>query len=270
MLPSAAGAVGRARPATLARRIVNDDIVRAAKHLLHRLDIHALSRHRRRILVLRVNLIELRGLALRLGHGLELVTIRRLDDGCSLTARLWDGLVRIGFGLVAGPALILLRGRHVAERGDDLARRVDRLQLHLQDEHAGLVGVEYLLHQRLDLGFDHLTAGGEDLLDLALADDLAHGAFRHRLHGLARIGDIEGVVFRLRRVDLPEDDEFYVGDVLVAGQHQALFRHVDLARGVRARIIRLRDEADIDRIPISDVQLVHGTDWKGPVVIETG
>ena len=50
--------------------------------------------------------------------------------------------------------------------------------------------VQHFLHQRLAGGLDQLAVCGEDLLDLRLADDLAHRAFGHGLHrrcGLATL-----------------------------------------------------------------------------------
>ena len=62
-------------------------------------------------------------------------------------------------------------------------RRIDREQQHLQDHDAAVIVVEHVLHKRLAGGLDELAVGGEDLLDLRLADDFAHGALGHGLHG---------------------------------------------------------------------------------------
>ena len=68
---------------------------------------------------------------------------------------------------------------------------------------------------------------------LDLADDLAHGALGHLLHGDLGVLDVEEVLLRV--LDAPEDDEIDVDDVLVAGQHQAFLGHVAHAAGEAAR-----------------------------------
>ena len=103
-------------------------------------------------------------------------------------------------------------------------RRVDLLQLHLVDADAGAVAVEHVLHQLLHGLLGLLARLGQDRLDVGLADDLAHGALGHFLHGDLGVLDVEEVLLRV--LDAPVDDEIDVDDVLVAGQHQALFGHV--------------------------------------------
>ncbi len=161
--------------------------------MLHGLDVDPLARDAGRVLVLRVDLVEARGLALGLLHGLRLVALGFLDDGGRGAARLRHHLVGVALSLVAQPLLVLLGRRHVAEGRNDLLGRIDRQQLHLQDEDAGVVVVQHLLDQVLDRGFDRLAAGGEDVLDLRAADHLAHGAFGHRFHGLVGVAQVERV-----------------------------------------------------------------------------
>ena len=71
--------------------------------------------------------------------------------------------------------------------------------------------------------------------------DLAHGAFGHRLHRAFRILDVEQIVAGSARLDPPEHREIDVDDVLVAGEHQALFRHVArrACRGASPRPTRM-------------------------------
>ena len=72
-----------------------------------------------------------------------------------------------------------------------------------------------------------LPRAGEDRLDFRAADHLAHGAFGDRLHGAFRILDVELIVAGAAlRLDHPEHREIHIDDVLVAGEHQALLRHV--------------------------------------------
>ncbi len=86
--------------------------------------------------------------------------------------------------------------------------------------------VERLLHQVLHGGLDGLARAGQDRLDFGAADHLAHGAFGDRLHGAFGILDVEQVFADAGRLDLPQHREIDVDDVLVAGEHQAFFRHV--------------------------------------------
>ena len=69
--------------------------------------------------------------------------------------------------------------------------RIDLLQLHLGHLDAGAIIVERLLHQRLHVGLGLRPRLGEERLDVALADDLAHGAFRHILDRHFGVLDVE-------------------------------------------------------------------------------
>ena len=83
--------------------------------------------------------------------------------------------------------MILLRRRHVLEGGDDLLGRVDGLQLHLQHQDAGPIPIENLLHEFLHVRLDLWAISRQNSLNLAAADDFAHGTLGHRLHGLALV-----------------------------------------------------------------------------------
>ena len=122
----------------LAGLAVEDDLVGAAEHPLHGLEIHALARDVGRLLVFLVDLEEARRLAGGLGDRLLLVAFGALQDALGLAARLRHDLVGVGEGLVLQALLVGARGLHVAERVDHLRRRIDLLQLHLVDADAGL------------------------------------------------------------------------------------------------------------------------------------
>ena len=106
---------------------------------------------------------------------------------------------------------------------EDLSREI-QLELNLHDANARAIMVQDALNKLLHGLFGLGARGGEDRLDVALTDDLAHGAFGDRLHGSFRILDVEEEVRRV--ADLPEHDEINVDDILVAGEHQALFGHI--------------------------------------------
>ena len=94
---------------------------------------------------------------------------------------------------------------------------------------------------------------------LYLADDLAHGALGHFLHGDLGVLDVEEVVLRV--LDAPEDHEIDVDDVLVARQHQALLRHV-AHRAVPARTLA-RAHADLDDVLARHLGQAHLLDRIG-------
>ena len=98
------------------------------------------------------------------------------------------------------------------------------LHLHGHDADAGLVRIQNLLHQVAGLGLDFLLAGGQGVVDLAVADDLAHGRLTRVDNGLDRIGHVEQIVLGV--LDHPLHNELHGHDVLVAGQHQRLFGHL--------------------------------------------
>ena len=140
--------------------------------------------------------------------------------------------------------------------------RVDRLQLNLLDENAGAIAVEHLLHPLLHVGLDGRAVGGENAVDRLQADDLAHDALGHRLDRLAWVEDVEHVVFRLGRVDLPVHPEMNVDDILVPGQHLAFFGNVGAP--AEAAIAHFGD------LLIPDRNLDHRTDRPGPIGVQAG
>src|SRR6266852_9407182 len=125
-----------------------------------------------------------------------------------------------------------------------LRGRIDLLQLDLGDLNAGPVMVEGALHQVLNPALDRLPGAGQDRLNLRTADHLAHGALGHRLHRAFRILDIEQIFADPARLDQPEHRELDVDDVLVPGEHQALFGN--LAHGRAAADVLDEPHADVD------------------------
>ena len=140
----------------MAAALIEDDLVHAAQHPFHRLEIKSFARHLGSFLILLIDLVEAGNLTGRLGDGLKPVAFRLLNNRRGLASGLRDDPVGIGFGFVAQTVLILLRGRHVLEGGDDLLGRVDRLQLHLQHQNAGLIPIQHLLHEFLHVRLDTL------------------------------------------------------------------------------------------------------------------
>ena len=215
------------------------------------------------------HLREPRRLAARFCNCLLAIGLRFLKDAGRTAARFRHDAVGIGLRFVAQAVKVLLGCRHVTEGRDNLLWRIDRLQLDLDDLHTKAIFIEDLLHQFLNGRFDDLALSRKDALDLGATNDLAHGAFGHSLDGEFGTADVEGIVFRLQRIDLPDHHALHVGDILVAGEHQAFFGHIDrgLAPGPR---IDTGDEANGDRVSVRDPQLGDRADRIGPVVVQAG
>ena len=94
------------------------------------------------------------GLARGLGDGLLAIGLGRLHDLRGAAARLRHHPVGIGLRFVLRALLVGAGGLDVAERIDDLGRRIDLLHLHLGDLDAGLVVIERLLHEFGHRGLD--------------------------------------------------------------------------------------------------------------------
>ncbi len=101
-----------------------------------------------------------------------------------------------------------------------------------------------------------------------MADHLAHGAFGDRLHGALGLLDVEQIVAGAVGLDQPEHREIHVHDVLVAGEHQAFFRHVDIGGAAARRLDGTH--ADIDPIDARDLGGERGLDRIGHMEVEAG
>ena len=248
---------------------VIDELFRAAEHALHRLQINPFTRHVGRLLVFLVNLQEARALALGLGDRLLPVAFGGLHDLRRMSACLRHDLVGVGLRLVLQLLEIGARRLDVAEGVDHLRRRVDLLHLHLADLNAGAVAVQGLLDQFLHALFGDVARAGQDRLDLGAADHLAHRALGDRLHGALGILDVEEEIADAVGLDAPEHGEVDVDDVLVAGQHQALFRHVTNGAAAPRRIVDQR-HADGDGGDAQCLWQQHGLDRIGQMIVQAG
>src|SRR5262249_24209410 len=235
---------------------IDDGLVGAAEHALHGFEINPLPRHVGRLLVLVVDLAEARGLALGFGDGLFAIGFGVLEDLGGAAARFRHDAIGIGLRFVLGALEIGTRRLDVAEGVDHLRRRIDLFELDLLHQDAGAVIAERLLHAFLYRGLDGLPRAGEDALNIGAPDHRAHRAFADGLDRGFRRLHVEKIVADMVRLDLPQHREIDADDVLVAGEHQGLFRYV--ARGAAAAQIktdvdlvdaqRLRRERGLDRI----------------------
>ena len=104
---------------------------------------------------------------------------------------------------------------------------------------------------------------------LRTADHLAHRAFGHRLHGAFGILDVEEIIADAVGLDPPQHGEIDVDDVLVAGQHQAFFRHVPHGAAAPRRIVDQR-HADRDGGDAQRLRQQHGLDRIRQMIVQAG
>ena len=97
--------------------------------------------------------------------------------------------------------------------------------------------------------------------------DLAHRALGHRLHGAFGILDVEEIIADAVRLDPPQHGEIDVDDVLVAGQHQAFFRHVAHGPAAPRRIVDQR-HADRDGGDAQRLRQQHGLDRIRQMIVQ--
>ena len=101
------------------------------------------------------------------------------------------------------------------------------------------------------------------------ADHLAHRAFGHRLHGAFGVLDVEQEVADAVGLDAPQHGEVDVDDVLVAGQHQAFFRHVAHGAAAPRRIVD-QGHADGDGGDAQRLRQQHGLDRIRQMIVQAG
>ena len=116
--------------------------------------------------------------------------------------------------------------------------------------------------------FDVLPRPGQDRLQGRVADDLTHRAFGHRLYRAFRLLNVEQILFNAFRIglDLPQHRKVHVDDVFVAGEHQALFRHV--ANGRSAAQVLHHAHADVDLVDARHLRSEDALDRIGQMVIQ--
>ena len=124
--------------------------------------------------------------------------------------------------------------------------------------------IEHFLHQLLHALLGLLARLGQDRCDIVLADDFAHRALGHLFDGGVRVLNVEQVLLCV--LDAPVDDEIDVDDVLVAGQHQAFFRHIARAGPGADR----RAHADLDDVLPRYLRQAHLFDRIGEAEMQPG
>ena len=212
---------------------------------MHHVEVEAVARDARRLLVFDHDLAEARGVALGALHDLGLVAVGLLHQARGHAAGARHDVVRVCLALVLQALAVLAGLDSVVERRLHLLGRLDTLQRHLLHEDAGVVAVEHLLHQLLGLLGDLLAALVEREVHLAAADDLADRRFRDERDELVRPAVVEDVVLGAFQVVL--DGERDVDDVLVVGEHHRFLVHLVLRRVAVADLDRphLRELDDL-------------------------
>src|SRR5690606_19030145 len=234
--------------ATLAA--VHHDLRRVGEDLLHGLDVQALARDLRRLLVFLEHLQEARGVTLGARHRARAVALGLLLEPRRHTLRPRDHVVRIGDTLVDQALAVL--GRLVGVRKGllDLLGRLDLLDGDVHHRGAEAVAVQDRLHQREGVPGDEVLLLVEHAVDPRTADHLAHGRLPGLAHDLARLPAevvVEEVV--ARRADPVLHRELHVDDALVARQHERL---------AQVLVARIATVADLDRAQLLRAhQLVH-------------
>ncbi len=142
------------------------------------------------------------------------------------------------------------------------------MHLHLRHQHAGLIAVERLLHELMHGGLDVLTRAGENGLNFRAADNFAHRAFSNRFDGAFGLFQVEQKFARPSnlRADHPEHREIDVDDVFIAGEHQALFRHI--AHGRAAARVFHETHADVHAIGVQCLWCQRALDGIREMVIQ--
>ena len=244
--------------------VVDDHLVHRRQHLAHRLQIDAPAGDLGRFLVFLIDREEALGAAFGLGDDLLAIGFGVLHDLGGLAARLGNDPVGVGLAFVALLVLIGQRPLYVEIGVAHFVGRLGLLHRHVGHPDAGVVGIERLLHQPLDLDLNLLAVGGQDQIHVLLADHFAHRAFGNRLDGLIGILDVEQIGVGV--LDLPKDRELHVDDVLVAGEHQAFIGNVFVLGLVSA--LRADPVADIDLLLTRDLGCVGGLDRPRHMIID--
>ena len=89
----------------------------------------------------------------------------------------------------------------------------------------------------------------------------------HRLYGAFGILDVEQIIADAGRLDLPQHREVHVDDVFIAGEHQALFRHVARGGAAAAAVVD-HAHADVDLVDAQRLGREHALDRIRQVVVQ--
>src|SRR5690606_14319093 len=230
---------------------VDHDLAGSREDLLHGLEIHAFAHDVGSLLVFGQDAGEARGVTAGVAQDLGLVAFGLFGHAGSLAARHGDDLVGIGLPFVDLAFAILACLDGVVERGLHLFGRLHVLDGHGADLDAGLIAVENLLHQVLDLDGDLGTAFVQDEVHGLLANDFAHGRFGGLAHRFVGIAHIEQVVRGAFGAQAILHDELHVDDVFVGGQHERFGQHL-VARAATETHFEGTQLRNVDRLGVLD------------------
>jgi hypothetical protein len=162
----------------------------------------------------------------------------------------------------------MLGSLDITEGLDDLRRRVGLEQLQAADQHAGFIGIQYVLKQGAHLGLDQSAVRRQDPLDRAATNDLTHRAFGHDPDGALRVLDVENEILGAGWVDLPLYLECDIDDIAVTGQHQAVFSALPLH--LLPALVDQQGRADFHAVDLGDARLDHAANRGWPVPVKAG
>jgi hypothetical protein len=224
---------------------VDHHLADVAEHLLHRLDVQAIARHRGRLLVFGKHRAEALRIALGLRDDPALVALGLLaQPGCRALC-LGDHVARVGLAFLLQPVAVLARLERVLERRLHLLGRLDALHVDVDDDDAGLQSVELELDRFDEIRGDGVACLVQHRINPAAADNLPHRRFRRERHGLFRVAVLEQEVARILQPVLHREAD--VDDVLVLRQHRRVSQPGGLHDLARADLAcaQLRD---VDRL----------------------
>src|SRR5690606_1669104 len=202
---------------------VDQHLRRIGEDLLHGLDVQALARDTRGLLVFLEHLHEALGIALGARDRARAVALGLLLEPGRHTLRPRHDVVGVGDPVIDQALPVLRRLVGVREGLLDLLRWLDLLDGDVDHGGAEAVAVEDRLHQRKRVARDQVLLLVQHAVDPRAADHLAHrglAGLADDLAGLSAQVVVEEIV--ARRADAELHRELHVDDALVTGQHERL------------------------------------------------
>ncbi len=235
----------------VAALLVDQHFARVAHDLLHGVDIQAVARDARRLVVFRDDLAEAAGIALRAFDHALLVAFGLLVQARRRALGLRHDVVGIGLAFVFLALAVLPGFYRIVERGLHLLRRLRILHRDLADADARVITIENFLHQLLRIARDLRAALVEHEVHRVLADDFAYRGFRRLQHAVFGRAVLEQIFLRVLHHVL--HGKLDVDDVGVIGEHQRFLGHLALAAVARsdfdrAHLRQIDDFRGLDRI----------------------
>ena len=238
---------------------VDHDLGDVRVDLRHGVDVEAVARHLRCLLVFGELPREALGVALGLVDDARLVALGFLAQARRRALRLRDLGTGVGQGFLLQAVAVLAGLQRVFEGRLHLLGRLHALHVDVDDDDAGLQAVELRLHRADQVRRDRVALLVQHRVDLAAADDLAHRRFGGQRHRVFRIAVLEQEFARV--LDPVLHGEADVDDVLVLRQHRRI---------AQARRLADRIAADLLGAQLRHVDRLVGLEGIGQAPLEAG